>query len=1066
MTALHRLASPEPAAPSLGLVAPSSADAPAMEDAAEDPRVVEALEEYVLAVESGEPPDRAAFLDRHAAVAGALLPALEGVDFLHGATAASAPRSTPAAVVAGAVDGELGDFRIVRELGRGGMGVVYEAIQVSLGRRVALKVLPSGATLDRRLRMRFRTEVLAAAHLDHANIVPVYAVGTDRGVPYYAMRYIDGESLQAIIHALRDRPEAGVAADPGEPPRPMGVGEAGSRRAPSAARRVEPGHPPAMYAVRIGQQAALALEHAHGLGVLHRDIKPGNLLIDEQGDLWVTDFGLARIQGDAGLTISGDLVGTLRYMSPEQALGRSAEIDGRTDVYALGATLYELLTLKPLFHDREGPDLLRAIAQDEPQAPRRLDPDLPVDLETIILKAIAKAPGSRYATARELADDLGRFLRDEPILARRPTRAERVRRWLVRHRAAALGVLVSALAVLALALTASWRLKEQQERADLVRLRQEGRLKQAETAVQFALRAWEQLFDLDPQRRPEAALQAGAAGDRLGMLQHALGVFERFDRRDELPPEVRLSVAEAYELSGDAHAQHGRVRPAEADYRRAVALLEQLTQEDQSARDYQAALSASLNNLGSLLKEAGRLSESEAVLRRSLLIHEGLVNRTAARREDRRQLAIRLNNLGAVLVARGKRDGAALAWQRALALRQGLLSGAPDDPATRRDVAVSYANLGGLELVARRPEAAEGHFRKAVASLEKLTRAHGEVDDRVLLGRCYQDLGLAVAARGSCFEAEALSRKALDLQQALVAEFPDEPQLREDLARSYCSLGNALTATDRPTDGEEAFQEARALREALVAAAPEMPQYRDGLARVHLELAQLLRVRGRHGEAIDAYRHAWEHRPDDPVTNNDLAWGLALFPGRSRAEVTDSVRFARRAVASHPKVGAFWNTLGLARYRAGDWEGSAEATLRSMELRAGGDGFDWFLLALTYQRMGDEDGARQWFDLADRWMREQAAEDADLKALRSEAERALSMGTARPARAHRRGASGAGDAAAPARPRPDDLALDVRRPLEQAQCRPGLGVGPTSIPSPILQRSSFSPIIEPRNWDS
>src|SRR5262249_36671050 len=229
----------------------------------------------------------------------------------------------------------LGDFRIVREIGRGGMGIVYEAVQVSLGRRVALKVLPLAAALDARQLQRFKNEAQAAACLHHPHVVPVYGVGCERGVHYYAMQFIDGRTLADLIRELRHGAgleRAGGPASAGDATLPA-AGEAtprGPAQGPRSAAFFRT-------AARLGAQAAAALDYAHQQGVIHRDVKPANLLLDSRGNLWVTDFGLAHCQQDARLTMTGDLVGTLRYMSPEQALGRRAAADPRTEPPPPGA---------------------------------------------------------------------------------------------------------------------------------------------------------------------------------------------------------------------------------------------------------------------------------------------------------------------------------------------------------------------------------------------------------------------------------------------------------------------------------------------------------------------------------------------------------------------------------------------------------------------------------------------------------------------------------------------------------------------------------------------------------
>jgi serine/threonine protein kinase/WD40 repeat protein len=339
-------------------------------------------------------------------------------------------------------DACLGDFRILRELGRGGMGVVYEAEQVSLGRRVALKILSFGVFGDQRQLQRFHNEARAAASLDHPNIVSVFGVGVERGVHYYAMRHIDGHNLAQIIERLRQRkrsdPSRSATVSAQIDPTPNDRSPLADLHTTNTER--DPRYIAAV--ARLGIQTARALDYAHDHGIVHRDIKPSNLMLDQTGRLWVTDFGLARIEADPTISMSGGLAGTLRYMSPEQALGKRGVVDHRSDVYALGVTLYELLTLIPIFPEESQGTLLGKIATDEPRSVHRLNPGIPPDLETIVKKAMAKSAADRYATAGQFADDLQRFLEGMPILARPVSPLQRGFNWVRHHRAwaAALGV--------------------------------------------------------------------------------------------------------------------------------------------------------------------------------------------------------------------------------------------------------------------------------------------------------------------------------------------------------------------------------------------------------------------------------------------------------------------------------------------------------------------------------------------------------------------------------------------------------------------------------------------------
>ncbi|HEY7426286.1 MAG TPA: serine/threonine-protein kinase [Gemmataceae bacterium] len=339
------------------------------------------------------------------------------------------------------------------------MGIVYGAEQLSLRRRVALKALPFAATMDPRRLQRFQNEAQAAARLHHTNIVPVFYVGCERGVHFYAMQFIDGQPLSALIQQLRPAENKGPTTG-GQPTvayQPSLDERIATSPTVRAADDVTPltseekrGREYFRKVAELGVQAAEALDYAHQLGIVHRDIKPGNLLLDDRGIMWVTDFGLAQIrQGEANLTVTGQLVGTLRYMSPEQALAKRVPIDHRTDVYSLGATLYELLTLRPAFDGDDRQELLQQIAFEEPARPRRLERAIPAELEIIVLKAMEKRPQDRYSTAQDLADDLRRWLLDQPIRARRPSWSQVVARWTRRHQAVVWSAAVCTLLIMA-----------------------------------------------------------------------------------------------------------------------------------------------------------------------------------------------------------------------------------------------------------------------------------------------------------------------------------------------------------------------------------------------------------------------------------------------------------------------------------------------------------------------------------------------------------------------------------------------------------------------------------------
>jgi WD40 repeat protein/serine/threonine protein kinase len=506
----------------------------------------------------GERPSLTEYTRRHPELADQireLFPALVLMEEVGPGEQENAPTSSPRLE-------RLGEYRILREVGRGGMGVVYEAEQESLGRHVALKVLPGHSLLDTTQRERFRREAKTAARLHHSNIVPVFGVGEQGGIHYYAMQFIQGQGLDVVLQDVkrlrqrRETPPARGGSQPWSACAAVGLlsgrfdagGRTGTMPPAESDLSQAPGtavpapvttpssdftsQPDARYfrsVAQLGVQVCEALTYAHGHGVLHRDVKPSNLLLDTAGTVWVTDFGLAKVEGAEELTSPGDVVGTLRYLPPERFHGQS---DIRSDIYSLGATLYELLTLEPAFPHANRVVLVDRIAHEDPAPPRRLDPRLPRDLETIVLKALRKEPAKRYQTAEDLAADLRRFLAGEPIRARPIGTWERVLKWVKRRPAVA--ALLTLVAVVALAgfggVTWQWLLAEEGRR-----LAEDAR-RLAEDARQNEARAYRAKEELNKQK--ERHLYA----NYIALAHHewwANGVPRARALLDECPPALR-----------------------------------------------------------------------------------------------------------------------------------------------------------------------------------------------------------------------------------------------------------------------------------------------------------------------------------------------------------------------------------------------------------------------------------------------------------------------------------------------------------------------------------------------
>jgi eukaryotic-like serine/threonine-protein kinase len=830
------------------------------------------LERYLADLERGVAQDQESLLGAHPELADELRPYLDNIRMLHDATHEIRSTRTPAKEAespppeSGAR--QIGEYRIVREIGRGGMGIVYEAHQQSLNRQVALKILPFAAVLDQRQIARFRNEAQAAAQLHHPHIVPVFAVGQEQGVYYYAMQLIDGQSLEQVIAQLRNEAEA-----IGQRSTKVDVGVHGSTKTMQPERgRVVSSQPSLQKsdfyhtAARLGKEAALALQHAHEYGIVHRDVKPSNLLIDERAQLWVTDFGLARMQSDSGVTLTGDVVGTLRYMSPEQAAGRTDLVDGRTDVYSLGVTLYELLTQRPAHDGEDRQTLMRQVIGDEPIQPRKLNPAIPVDLETIVLAAMAKSREERYSSAQALADDLDRFLTGKPTLARRPTVIDRAAKWARRHRPlVAVGVcamiLVSTVSAVGLALLVR---EQARTSAALVESeknfqRAEKHFKQAREVVdQFGMRVADRLLEIP-----------GAEALRRDVLLDALKYYRQFLAHAGNDSQLRQEIAVAHFKTADIAAKLGLSADALTEYQTAEEQLTDLTSAKPVTDDAQTQLATVHNNLGLLLAARGDMSTARTHYQAAIRIQQRLVDEHKTDPAFAGQLAESEGNLGMLLDQIGDSPQAEKSLRSAVEVRRRAADSTVDQPQPARDLAIACNNLSYV-LRNRDVAGAEKTAQEAIGILERLvhenpTRIQFQDD----LALCYNNLAALESRQERWGTAIESHQKAIALEDRLVRKAPGVVRYRSDLATSLNNLGVAFCRAEKSDEGDAPFGRARDLLSTLADDYADEPAYRSSLAALLNNQALALAGAGRQNDALAIYpqaiekqREAFQQRPE------------------------------------------------------------------------------------------------------------------------------------------------------------------------------------------------------------
>jgi serine/threonine protein kinase/tetratricopeptide (TPR) repeat protein len=996
-------------------------------------RIVDELTARLRAGGSVTAGDLAAEFPEYADRLGRLLPAMALLAEVS-RTAGEQPEGigSPAAA-AEPVPGVLGDFRIVREVGRGGMGVVYEAEQESLNRRVALKVLPFAATMDPKQLQRFHNEAKAAASLYHEHIVQVHGVGCERGVHFFAMRFIDGHTLADVIavnqtrrrHRGADRaPDASIGAP--------ACDATGGDTAAIALLSTEPTDPRRCEFFRrcaeLIADAADALEHAHSLGIVHRDIKPGNLMVDRLGKVWVTDFGLARFGPDAGLTMTGDLLGTLRYMAPEQALAKHGLVDHRADVYGLGATLYELLTGQPAVGGEDKQEILKRIAFEEPVALRKLARSIPVELETITLKCLAKEPTERYATAGELAADLRRFVGDRPVQAKPPSLPRRLARLARRHSGAVAAAAVAA-GVAFIALAASTvvviRQRDQVESA----------LGQAKTNLATAEAERERARQVVEDMYTQVAEKWLAHQPRLQPLQReflekALRHYQEIaggsNRRD------RLDLGRCYFRVGQIQTNFGDNAKAMQAYRQAAAVLEPSTAEQPGDPKTWDQLASAWCGLGLVLVRTGDNRGAEVACRRAIAARERLITEGVTTADNRASLAVCYGTLGHALERTAGPAAAEPAYRSAIRIEEELVGQTPANAGRQMALAASFQDLAAALYAAQKFQRVRETLEQGIRHAELAVKgAPAEADYRAKLALLRMSLGVVYCKTNQLPAAEQSLGAARDLQSRLADEYPDFPRYREDLAGTYNVLGNVYDESGRPKEAEAAYRESIRIKDRLAADNPAVPYYRldlvqslnnltsllikpvrlaeaertnaearrqadrlvkdfpgvadhqKCLARAHQRRADIDLAAGRPADAAAEWEQALA-ASDDPDIRDGAAEFLAGCPDPKVRDPKRAVELARENTRLAPENYGYWETLGLAEYRAGH---AAEAVAAfEQAVRVGStEPLARLLLAMARRQAGDTERAPREYEAARSQIEKAGKPDEGTRALLAEA---------------------------------------------------------------------------------
>lgn len=973
-------------------------------------------------------------------------------------------------------------YTLTRLHGQGGLGRVWVARDNDLNREVALKELQEECAENPVAKSRFLKEAQITGQLEHPNIVPVYELGRRGGdQPFYTMRFLRGQTLRHAISDYHKKRKDG-ADDPLELRRLLGA--------------------------FVGVCHALA--YAHSRGVVHRDVKPSNIAMGDFGEVVLLDWGLAKIAhaednmsatlalsdgASGGETLAGRALGTPSYMAPEQAQGQLDLIGPPTDIYGLGSTLFHLISGKPPHKGESTAETLDRIIKGETPRARTVEPSVPPALDAICATAMAKSPSDRYAKASDLAEDIQRWLADEPVSCLAEPLVQRAARWARRHRTWTKAALAALLVVTGVSIAAAILINRSRQQADTARLAEASArteatqlFREARAAVDTHLREVSEVLRHFP----------GVQRVRETLLRKAADDYERFAQLDSFNLDVQVESGRAFVALGDVRLELGELLPSEQAYRSAEAAFERLSR----AHSYNSDLAMERGNcrtkLGIVLKELGRYAEADQIYRRAVEELETLAKNNPHSPNYGDSSATALVNRAHLLKAMGQHQQAEESLNAAIHTLQLLADEHTSNLRLRFALASARLHLADLLTEKRNNQQATTIIGQAIESIESLvTEDPGQpdylqalADGRLYLARVLRILGrdreereayetaiddyrallravpdipdyrenLAVAqvdlalllhALGHNSDAKTIAESTLAVFRELVAEHPrverERFRYRQETAESQVTLGQVLSDLGQNADANaqlsaavrtyrdlndelddteylqglalslshlgqvlhkqgqhaaalEAQSEAIENLQSLVQSMSSLPQNRDGLAWCYVRLGDLLRDMNKPAEATEAYRQSLEHRAkladefSAPEYLHNLGWLLANCADEDLRKPDQAVAAARRATDLTPESSTYWNTLGVALYRAGKWDDAIVALRQAEQFRSNGHALDWFFLAMAHWQKNEREKARKYSERAIQWMDQNVPDNLELRAFRTEVQALLDRG--------------------------------------------------------------------------